>query len=65
MADEVDAGNDAAELFLREAVGAAASATHLISVSAVCLECDEPTENGARWCDCKCRDEWQARTGVL
>lgn len=24
-----------------------------------CLWCDEPLQYGARWCDSKCRDEWE------
>ena len=26
-----------------------------------CLECDEATANGARWCGAECRDEYQRR----
>lgn len=31
--------------------------------SKVCLNCGEYTEDGARWCDSECRDDWSMRGG--
>lgn len=32
-----------------------------VKTSAYCLNCQEPTQNGARWCDEDCRADWQKR----
>ena len=57
------------------AAGHAAMANHLallharaaaqlpIESSEVCLNCGQPTVEGARWCDSACRDDWQRRAG--
>ncbi|MDR3088105.1 MAG: hypothetical protein LBU45_09210 [Azoarcus sp.] len=29
-----------------------------------CLWCDEPLEDGRRWCDSDCRDDWERAKGV-
>lgn len=30
----------------------------------LCLHCGEPLGGGARWCNCECRDDWQAQQRV-
>jgi len=57
MADEIDRGNEAAELFLDVALknkkpeGPSFNVEH-------CYYCLEPTAYGQRWCDSDCRDDF-------
>jgi hypothetical protein len=42
-----------------------ASAMELSKMAAstgYCLNCDEPLDDGRRWCDAECCKDWQART---
>jgi hypothetical protein len=40
---------------------ARADARRPLPTSPVCLNCGDPTTNGARWCDADCRDTYLRR----
>lgn len=41
---------------------AKASKKPKIEATGYCLFCEEPLEDGRRWCDAECRDDWQRLT---
>jgi hypothetical protein len=59
MPDEIDRGNDTAELFLDLSLSTKKPAGP--APTGCCLNCDEPLALGERWCDVYCRDDWVRR----
>lgn len=55
--DEIDRANEHAEEMLRRQIKMASAKP--IPTSEVCLNCNEPTTGGARWCDAFCREDWE------
>ncbi len=59
MADIIDQGNEAAELFLQASLSRIKPVTH--TGIGLCLYCgSELFDDERRWCDAHCRDEWEA-----
>lgn len=62
MSDEADQANLQVELNERRSIAYASQQANLpIPISEVCLFCTEPTEDGRRFCDAFCRDEYEKR----
>lgn len=62
MADEADRANDTLEKMLdgwRNEV--AYQLRHSIQPTGNCLNCDERLDDGRRWCDTDCRNDWERR----
>lgn len=61
MADIIDIANDAADLFLSEALKKRQHDAILPTTgTGSCLHCDEVLlETTRRWCGVECRDAWQ------
>lgn len=59
MADIIDAASDIEEYARSTQIAMCErEAAKPIPTSEFCLNCDEPTVGGARWCDADCRDTW-------
>lgn len=58
--DPLDLGADLAQRERDAGLEAIRSKLKPIVPSEVCLQCENPTENGARWCCKECRNDWQA-----
>lgn len=58
MADIIDNGNDAAEMFLTAALSQR-SEKEVPTYTGHCHNCDKEVEPPRRWCDVVCRDEWE------
>lgn len=58
--DPLDLGADLAQRERDAGVAAISQKIKQITPSPVCLQCEKPTEAGARWCCKECRDDWQA-----
>jgi hypothetical protein len=58
-ADPIDIGADITQRERDNQVANIQSQIKPIEPSETCLQCEEPTLNGARWCDAACRDDWQ------
>ncbi|MCC6195703.1 MAG: hypothetical protein IT518_14665 [Burkholderiales bacterium] len=60
--DIVDQAEALAEHERERGIAAArARAAVMVEWSPTCLNCDEPTPAGARWCDPACRDDYLRR----
>jgi hypothetical protein len=58
-ADPADVGADLTQAERDSQVAHIQSQVKPIETSEVCLNCGEPTVNGARWCNADCRDDHQ------
>lgn len=55
MSDEIDKASDIEEYARSMQIALCKhEAARPIQTSEFCLNCDEPTEDGARWCDADC-----------
>ncbi len=59
MADEVDIADEVAETILQAQIDRARKDQETVKATGHCLSCDEPLEEGRRWCDADCRDDWE------
>lgn len=61
MADQFDLASDIEALYTETAIAEQQAKAAKLSVQATgcCLFCDEPLEDGRRWCNSDCRDDWQ------
>jgi len=57
--DPLDLGADLAQRERDAGVDAVRASIKPIEPSHVCLQCEKPTNEGARWCGKDCRDDWQ------
>lgn len=57
--DEIDKTEQDSSLIMEAKLQEIRQKAAPIPTSAVCLNCGEPTENGARWCCPECRDQWE------
>ena len=55
MSDDADRSQERQEI--EDAIRARTKPNLTIPTSIVCLNCGEPTEGGARWCNAECRDD--------
>jgi hypothetical protein len=61
MADEVDVASDMMEAQISRAVAKAAGLEIPKNTTGKCLSCLEKVEDGRRWCDADCREEYERR----
>lgn len=59
MADVVDFANDLAEAEREFRIRTIASRPPVAVATGSCLQCNEPTPEGRRWCEAACRDKWE------
>lgn len=60
MADQLDLASDIEEYARSTQIALCErEAAKPIPTSEFCLNCDEPTNGGARWCSSGCRDDHQ------
>lgn len=62
MADEFDRASDLEALNLQSALNLQAKAAAKqpkVEATGFCLHCGAELNDGRRWCDAECRDEWQ------
>lgn len=62
MADEIDITAERLERELAALVER--QARRGPSPTGRCLWCGEPADDGRRWCDADCRDDWERSAGV-
>jgi hypothetical protein len=64
MADEIDRGNETADLFLslqlRKQLQSDNKATPMGIGMCINPSCGEDIDGDSRWCSAACRDEWEA-----
>lgn len=58
--DIIDAAQRAEEFELKNALQTAKRNTPKIIATGFCLSCEQPVEDGRRWCDAVCRDDWES-----
>lgn len=59
MSDEIDRASEIEDYARSTQIALCErEAARPIPTSDVCLNCDEPTVGGSRWCDADCRDFW-------
>lgn len=56
VADEIDLANDMLDIQISRAVAKAAGLEIPVNKSGRCLYCDEPLNEGRRWCNADCRE---------
>ena len=61
MADEIDLASDMMEAQISRAVAKAGGQEIPTNHTGKCLYCREPVEDGRRWCDADCREEYERR----
>ncbi|GAB4173788.1 MAG: hypothetical protein Fur0039_15370 [Rhodocyclaceae bacterium] len=59
MADEADRAQAAIDTLLAAAIAGAKKHGGPLPTG-FCLNCGAPIEEGRRWCDADCRDDWQS-----
>lgn len=60
MPDIIDRANEAADTFLDAALKTRKNlAIKVPRGIGLCLCCGKDVDSGKRWCDAKCRDEWE------
>ena len=64
MVDDVDQAQEKMDIGLAYAIRMASIQPMAAKGTGRCLYCDECVPEGARWCDCTCRDAFQKTTGV-
>ena len=57
MASIDDIGSDTEQFFLELAL-AERKPTPVIKATGLCLWCGEPVEDGRRWCEAGCQQDW-------
>lgn len=59
MADQIDIAQEREQTDTARAINAARRAPSGPAAEGRCLHCDMPLDEGRRWCDAACRDDWQ------
>ena len=59
--DEIDLASDMMEAQISRAVAKASGQEIPKNQTGKCLYCREAVENGRRWCDADCREEYERR----
>ena len=60
MADEFDRASETEELMRASALYQHSKLQQKVIVATgYCLYCEAPLEDGRRWCDADCRDDWE------
>ena len=60
MVDKVDEANQTADYLVDVMIGNAKRNESVAKETGYCLNCGEPiSEQGRRWCNADCRDDWQ------
>ena len=62
MADEIDRGNETADMTLAGYIAAVRARAHLtMAPTGSCHNCDEPVNPGRLFCDAECREDYDYR----
>jgi hypothetical protein len=59
--DEIDRANERAAQFLAHSLANAAKALMLPPPTGLCFNCEESVQDGDRFCNCDCRNDWEHR----
>jgi hypothetical protein len=57
-ADEIDQANEMVEFTVEQMRKVVARASPEAVATGACLSCEKGLEEGRRWCDADCRDDW-------